>query len=178
MLAARSSVDSPRLRAMARQRGRDDRAVQRLHEERRRDDERDTARHRVGRVGRMRRGSTGSQSGRSPAGSASTCAADHIVYGIEIGDRHLVPGAELPAPTAKLSADPNTPPTIRVTDPSGPIDMLINGMRAFASASRRRREQRQDVGPVAGHHGDLADVAAQPLRFAGSAARGPRRPGV
>ena len=46
----------------------------------------------------------------------------------------ICPGADADSPTAKLNPEPNRPPTIRVTDPNGPIDMLISGIRAFASA--------------------------------------------
>ena len=46
----------------------------------------------------------------------------------------ICPGADADSPTANDSDEPNSPPTIRVTAPSGPIDMLISGMRAFASA--------------------------------------------
>ncbi len=60
----------------------------------------------------------------------------------------ICPGADADSPTAKLNHEPNRPPTIRDTDPSGPTDMLISGMRALSSASAVAASSRRHVGTV------------------------------
>ena len=75
----------------------------------------------------------------------------------------ICPGAEAPSPIANDSDEPNTPPTIRVATPSGPIDMLMSGMRAFASAMAVAASSVMHVGAVARHRGDLGHVGAEPV---------------
>src|SRR5438874_633567 len=89
MLDARSSVDSPRLRAMAGS------AVVTIVLSS------VSMKNAAATMSGMRRDiASGTASaiggtpldrstGRAPAGSGSTCAADHVVYGIEVGDGHL-----------------------------------------------------------------------------------------
>ena len=92
------------------------------------------------------------------------CAADHVVHGVEIGDRHLsrrgASGADCKAERRSEHA----------------ADHSRNGSeRSHRHADQRnarlrigfcrRREQRQHIGPVAGHYGDLSDIASHPLRF-------------